>query len=467
MCINILKKDLKRKKTMNIILLIFIIIATMFVSSSVNNIISVSSALDNYFSKAGMSDYFIVTKKVNGKDGDVGEILDKSDFVDNYRTENVTYVNADQIKPDKMASTSITILMPVTESKINYFNKDNEIISNVNDGEVYISQKSLEKSGVSTGDTVEVTIGDEVIKVKIAGGFKDAFLGADMMGITRMLLSDSDYNTLISDDEADLLGGKIFYIDTDDIKQLEDDMSDVNGSILFMGDKDMVSLSYVMDMVIAGCLLVVSVCLILIAFVVLRFTITFTLDEEYREIGVMKAIGIRNVKIRGIYLVKYLVLSLVGAVIGLSGGIPFGNMLLKSVSTAIVMENSSGYIINLMCALLVIAVIMLFCFMCTRKIKKFTPIDAIRNGSNGERYKRKNIVALNKSKARPSLFMAVNDILCNAKRYVIMMITFIIGFILIAVIINTMNTLKSDKLVTWFAMTPSDVYMIKESEVMA
>ncbi len=466
MCINILKKDLKRKKTMNIILLIFIIIATMFVSSSVNNIISVSSALDNYFSKAGMSDYFIVTKKVNGKDGDVGEILDKSDFVDNYRTENVTYVNADQIKPDKMASTSTTILMPVTESKINYFNKDNEIISNVNDGEVYISQKSLEKSGVSTGDTVEVTIGDEVIKVKIAGGFKDAFLGADMMGITRMLLSDSDYNTLISDDEADLLGGKIFYIDTDDIKQLEDDMSDVNGSILFMGDKDMVSLSYVMDMVIAGCLLVVSVCLILIAFVVLRFTITFTLDEEYREIGVMKAIGIRNVKIRGIYLVKYLVLSLVGAVIGLSGGIPFGNMLLKSVSTAIVMENSSGYIINLMCALLVIAVIMLFCFMCTRKIKKFTPIDAIRNGSNGERYKRKNIVALNKSKARPSLFMAVNDILCNAKRYVIMMITFIIGFILIAVIINTMNTLKSDKLVTWFAMTPSDVYMIKESEVM-
>ena len=123
MCINILKKDLKRKKTMNIILLIFIIIATMFVSSSVNNIISVSSALDNYFSKAGMSDYFIVTKKVNGKDGDVGEILDKSDFVDNYRTENVTYVNADQIKPDKMASTSTTILMPVTESKINYFNK--------------------------------------------------------------------------------------------------------------------------------------------------------------------------------------------------------------------------------------------------------------------------------------------------------------------------------------------------------
>lgn len=466
MCFNILKKDLKRKKTMNIILLIFIIIATMFVSSSVNNIITVSSALDNYFSKADMSDYFILTRKVNGEYGGAEEILDKSDYVDNYKTENVTYVNADQIKPDKVAVTNMTIMMSVTESKINYFNKDNQIINEVNDGEVYISQKSIEKSKINIGDTVEVTMGEKVIKLKIAGGLKDAFLGSDMMGITRMLLSEKDYNTLISDDHADLCGGRIYYIFTDNVKQLESDLNDVNSNVLFVGDKDLISFSYIMDMLIAGCVLVVSVCLILIAFVVLRFTITFTLDEEYREIGVMKAIGIRNAKIRGIYLIKYFGLSVVGAAIGFFAGIPFGNMLLKSVSTSMVMENDSGYIINLMCAVLVIGIIMLFCFTCTRKIKKYTPIDAIRNGSTGERFKRKNIIALSKSKTRPSLFIAVNDILCNARRYIIMMITFIIGFILIAVIVNTMNTLKSGKLVKWFGIVPSDVYMIKESELM-
>ena len=54
MYFNILKKDLKRKKTMNIILLLFIILATTFVSSSVNNMIAVTTALDSYFEKAGM-----------------------------------------------------------------------------------------------------------------------------------------------------------------------------------------------------------------------------------------------------------------------------------------------------------------------------------------------------------------------------------------------------------------------------
>lgn len=43
MYLNILKKDLKSKKTMNMILLVFIILATMFVSSSVNNILRVTN----------------------------------------------------------------------------------------------------------------------------------------------------------------------------------------------------------------------------------------------------------------------------------------------------------------------------------------------------------------------------------------------------------------------------------------
>ena len=46
---NILKKDLKRKKTMNVILVLFIILSTMFISSSVNNMLTVTGALDDYF----------------------------------------------------------------------------------------------------------------------------------------------------------------------------------------------------------------------------------------------------------------------------------------------------------------------------------------------------------------------------------------------------------------------------------
>ena len=62
MYLNILKKDLKRKKAMNVILLVFIILATMFVSSSVNNIVSVTTAMDNFFEISNVPDYFLALK---------------------------------------------------------------------------------------------------------------------------------------------------------------------------------------------------------------------------------------------------------------------------------------------------------------------------------------------------------------------------------------------------------------------
>lgn len=46
MFFRILKKDLKRKKVMNVVLLCFIILATMFVASGITNVVSVVNGID-------------------------------------------------------------------------------------------------------------------------------------------------------------------------------------------------------------------------------------------------------------------------------------------------------------------------------------------------------------------------------------------------------------------------------------
>ena len=62
MYLRILKKDLKRKRTMNVILLVFIILASMFMSSGVSNIITVTTALDSYFEMADVPDYWVLSE---------------------------------------------------------------------------------------------------------------------------------------------------------------------------------------------------------------------------------------------------------------------------------------------------------------------------------------------------------------------------------------------------------------------
>ena len=194
----------------------------------------------------------------------------------------------------------------------------------------------------------------------------------------------------------------------------------------------------------------------------LRFTIHFTISEEFREIGVMKAIGIPCYKIRGLYLVKYFTIALMGGVTGLIASIPFGKMLLWGTSKNIIITNEANFLVNFLSIAAIIGIVMLFGYLCTRKIKKFTPVSAIRNGENGERYRQRNIVKLNKTRIAPVIFMSFNDIFSNFQRFAVMLVIFILGILLIIIPVNTINTLQSDKLIVNFSMAECDHVIIKE-----
>ena len=54
MFFRILKKDLKRKKVMNTVLLSFILLATMFVAGGITNVAAVMNGTDSYMDKYQM-----------------------------------------------------------------------------------------------------------------------------------------------------------------------------------------------------------------------------------------------------------------------------------------------------------------------------------------------------------------------------------------------------------------------------
>lgn len=461
MYLNILKKDLKRKRTMNIILLLFIILAVMFVSSSANNLSAVTSSLDTYFDNAKVADYCIFTsgKVETDKSESAEEIVKNFSGTQSYKSEDTIYISTSGVtKENKQIESSSTMMNAFENACITYFDENNEPLTAVNEGEVYLRKSILTQNNLAVGDKITVKVGDVSKDFKIKGSLKDAVLGSSMMGTPRYLVSKADFNDFYSDESVKPWTGKSVYVYTDDIEGLEQALSDCT-NITFMGSKALIKTTYIMDMINAGVLLIVSICLILISFVILRFTITFTLSEEYREIGIMKAIGIKNSKIRGLYLIKYFATSIVGAIIGLILSIPFGNMLLQQVSENIVIEGNNRYILNIIFAIAIVLIIMLFCYRCTGKVKKFSPVDAIRNGTTGERFKKKGVIKLSKSKLKPVPFMAVNDILSGVKRFGIMLITFTIGILLITIMVNTISTLQSDDLVTWYSMTKSDVFL--------
>ena len=461
MYLQILKKDLKRKKAMNVILLVFIILASMFVSSGVNNIISVTTALDDYLEMADAPDYFAMIMNKSGGI-DTSGILNSADSVESFSKEKVLLMVSNNItfedESKTVSSINPILLQSDGDISMNYILDGGGILQSVKSGEFYMTAGAAEDMGLEIGDKMTVKLGGVSCVVTFAGGFRDAVLGSTGIAMQRYIISAGDFEKFLSAENVEqFYGGELVYIRASDIEKLISEIKPLIDSAFYAGDKALVKFSYVFDMMVVGVLLVVSLVLVAVALVILRFTIAFTLSEEFREIGVMKAIGIRSLKIRGLYLVKYAALSVIGTMAGLALSFPFGELLVSAAPSSIIISNQNAAVSNVICAGCMVGVIMLFCYSCTGKVGKMSPIDAVRNGQTGERFRKKSMMSLGKSKLPAAPFLALNDCLSSPKRFGIITFAFFLCLSLLLVLSTTVSTAKSGALFNLFGLADFDI----------
>lgn len=467
MFFRILKKDLRRNRAMNVILLVFVLLSAMFVSSSASNILTLLTAQEDYFEMAGMSDYIIITKGIERDE--LGEAVESTGCADSFIVEPLIFLSEDDatIGGEKIENTPNLCLYSFEESALTYFTLENEPVTSLSRGEILLPSKLRNTLEINVGDVFALTLGETKKEFKVAGFVKDAMFGSTHVSSTRCLIAKSDFDEIYREPlvKEQQRAGAFASVFTADSKSFANAFMKSKISTILVADRGTINSMYVLDLAVSGVLLVVSIGLVLIAIVVLRFTINFTLSREWREIGVMKAVGISNSRIRGLYLVKYLAVSVFGAILGFFAGIPFGTLLLESASENMVIENESMYFVNVICAILVVVAVMGFCWGGTKRIKTLSPVSAVRDGTEGERFSRKSILSLSKSSMRPVAFLALNDILSSVKRYATMIVAFTLCLVFTLVTVNTISTLQSEELLEYFGTIKSDVYLINSGYV--
>lgn len=473
MNLKILKKDLKRKKSMNLILLIFIFLATTFIAGSLNNLVVVMNGTDYFMEESGIADFIFVT--MGGNRDDLSEqdkkaeaFLKESDSVKKYTVDEMLYLSKKQIskgKSGKIELNNAAILSSFHIAQQEFFDTENNRITDMEDGTIYLKRRTMQINGLKPGDTLYIhTDNGYRKKFKLMGAFKDAFMGSDMMGIDRYLISEADFKEMLL--KSGLPYGRNYSISCDNLEKFEQDYNDIGLNVVFGGNQALIKTTYIMDMIVAAVLLIVSLCLVIISVIMLRFTIIFTVNEDYKEIGIMKAIGMKDTAIRKLYLSKYFAIALCGALLGFAASIPFSRALLMQVTENIVIENEGqGVLIQGMISIMIVGIVVTFGYFATGKIKKLTPMDAIRSGNNGERFGKKGLIRLSGSKWKPTTFLAGNDVFCELKKYLVLLVTSAVGVWLVVMPVNTINTLCSESVGAWFAIADCDFYINEEDRL--
>lgn len=468
MYLTILKKDLRRRKAINLIFMAFVMLATAFIGSSIQSLNAIMGGIDGYFEKAGAGDYIIGV--------DSGNALRLEEFMNN--SENVRSGSLSgrmllvskeniEIRGEEKLDYSYTLCLSRLETGgQKYYDSKEQRISRVTDGECYLPYSLMESSGLKPGDKLTVTVGGTSMELTLAGEMMDVVMGADFISTKRILLSTEDYDTLRSASlSSNIPEYNIYTLDLKDEQAFTNEFYTSGINTLFNMDDDMLKMTYIMDVIIAVVFAVVSIALIIIALVVLRFTIVFTMEQEFREIGILKALGLPDSRIRLLYLSKYVVLTLAGIITGFLLSFPLGDLMVARASRRIMLEGNSTILFQAVGAAAVLVIVLFFGCVYTGRIRRISPVTAIRSGSDGESSGRTGVLSMRRAGAMPvPLFMALNDIFSRPKKFMMMILIFALGIIMINIPLSAWATLRSDEMVLMMNMTRSDGAMLRENE---
>ncbi|MCQ2483512.1 MAG: ABC transporter permease [Clostridia bacterium] len=466
MFLHIFARDIKRRKVMNTILLVFVIIASMFTASAISNFFSILAGVD-YFADISETGDYIILSGDEGETDRLTDYLENSEDVKGYRKNQSLFLSSDGFESDNedFSLGNAQILETPIENGFKFFDANDNVITKdtIKDGEIYFTEAQLSAGAPRIGDRITIKYGDKSKEFTVAGGFKDAIFGSGMAS-GRILISNNDFEYMLEDTiGTEVCSFSMIYVDTDNVNALESYIQDFVG-IQDKLEKSKLTMFYMIPMIISGIFLLAGIILMVVSFLILRFSIAFSVQEEYREIGVMKAIGIGNRRIRSIFTTKYIFLGLIGSVIGLALSFPFQSLMNSLLNSHMVTGNFVGPVLNLAGAVIVFVLIVLFAYRFTGIVKKSSPIDAIRNGQTGERYKQKSVLKLSKGRSKTSFFMAVNDLLSSPRKYISVVVIFTLCILLTMILANAVKTLRSDDLVITCGFVKSDSYIILSGE---
>ena len=200
MLLRILQRDLKRKKTMNMILLLFIVLSTMFLSGSIGNLVKIQGAVNHFIEVSNVPDFFVLSVGQEDEDA-IDTFLKKEATVAEYEKirnmnvddEDIEIISRQDTEWTQDYEKSNTLGIQGNEQKFcKVYDTQDELLE-LKSGEIALSKVEAAKNHLQIGDKLKITLGDVSQTFTVKTITKDAVFGSSMMGYKRLFISMEDF----------------------------------------------------------------------------------------------------------------------------------------------------------------------------------------------------------------------------------------------------------------------------------
>lgn len=350
--------------------------------------------------------------------------------------------------------------------KYNFFADDLRKIKKdavqIKKGEAYVSPAFCSLYDAKIGDDITMQISGDGTKnssLKIAGYIEDPVSGSAMMGMKQILVCDDDFETLYKEVEdndniqdGDAKAGAIVYIQGD--KNSGQSNNELLGKINSETEMSKyLSYTYQFDAILefmlilqkifVGLLVVFVVILFFVTMVVVGHSISSSIEQDYVNMGILKAVGYTGSRLKSLQIIQYAVAILGGMIPGIFASVfvvEFINRIIVPV-TGILYPSSLAVIPCFSILLIMLIFLGAFIMLKTNVTGKISPIRAIRNGHDDIYFKSLFTTPINKKGL--SFFLALRQIVSGKRQYISTCIVTILLVFFLAVI-GRMNTWMGD-----------------------
>lgn len=370
------------------VLTFFITLSVCMLSAGALIVIQLFSAIDNLYDKAQPPHFLQMHSGT--VDSELLENLAESDsHVTGWQLMEMMNVDNTQIWLTKSDGT----ILPLSDCLIDLgiitqpeqydllLDTDNQRVTLAR-GEIGVPLILLDQYDMKLGDKITLSDGIFSKELTITSLLRDAQMNSTLCSATRFLMNDEDWQD-VKAHMGDIEYIIEYYFDDPayatefQTKYENSGMPKEGQAITYTLLKLVSSLPDLMTVVI---MILMSIILMLIAVMCLRFTILAAMEEEIEDIGILKAIGVSFKDIRKIYLSRYRLLIVLGCVLGCVLALPVNQMLVSHITTAFGKPSFSILMIlfPLIAALLVYLADNAICGRILNRVKQVSVIDTIK-----------------------------------------------------------------------------------------
>jgi len=466
---RIIRNDISKSKLVTLTTTIFIAAAAMLVSLAAILIVNLSGALDSMMTQA-RTPHFLQMHSGEIDTARLAAFAKQNGNVDEFQVLEFLNMDGSQFKfgdyslTDSVQNNGFSI----QSEKFDYLLDLNGNVINVSEGELYVPVSYMKDDMTKVGD--KAVIGGK--EFQVAGFLRDSQMNSMLASSKRFLISKHDFDLL-----KDL--GSVEYLiefrlkDLSKLGEFETAYAsaglEANGpTITYPLFKMINALS---DGMMIGVILLVSVLVVTIALMCIRFTLLAKIEDDYREIGVMKAIGLRISDIKKIYLAKYAALAAGGSMIGYGLSLVFKGMLLENIRLNMgESENSSvAAALGVFGVLLLFIVIIAYVNGVLRRFRKISAAEAIRLGTSQDKAPGAKHFRLSGNRLlNTNIFLGIKDVLARKKLYMTMLVVLVISVFIMVVPQNLYNTISSKSFIQYMGIGNYDMRIdIQQTEHMS